>query len=438
MIKYIKALLKKMFPPSRQYFNRRMESADTNLETLTKRIIELGKKVDNINKQTEGTSKQVDNINKQTEGISKQVDNINKQTEGTSKQVVDYGKKLETVAALLGQVEKDENEIKRLIKSNGNGISDIKRYMRRKVLYNNDHERKVIGSFYDYYNRIDFKEKFLALISHLDVRSVETVVRILKRQQMIKDTEGEKLDILTNEEQERRIKIKEEFDYEKFKIADDLYCYKNYLLPINHFEISVFVDKHGIDLVDDIHKTYDRDIIDVGGYIGDSILILSPLTRKRVYSFEAVSECFEYMQKTIEINNINNAVPIKMALGARDEVIDINVADSVSSFCVPLAGEVGIKESVKVITLDDYVEKNALDIGMIKVDIEGFEQEFLKGAEKTIKKHKPILLLSIYHNADDFFNIKPLIESWDIGYKFKIHKPKDLSISREVLLIAEI
>jgi hypothetical protein len=41
-------------------------------------------------------------------------------------------------------------------------------------------------------------------------------------------------------------------------------------------------------------------------------------------------------------------------------------------------------------------------------------------AEKIIKKYKPILLISIYHNWRDFYKIKPLIESWNLGYKFKI------------------
>ena len=84
------------------------------------------------------------------------------------------------------------------------------------------------------------------------------------------------------------------------------------------------------------------------------------------------------------------------------------------------------------------MEGTDIEVGLIKVDIEGAEQDFLAGARKTIEKHKPVLLMSIYHNADDFFDIKPIIESWNLGYKFRIHKPVDYSVSREVLLIAEV
>ncbi|MDO5344181.1 MAG: hypothetical protein Q4E91_00345 [Lachnospiraceae bacterium] len=43
-----------------------------------------------------------------------------------------------------------------------------------------------------------------------------------------------------------------------------------------------------------------------------------------------------------------------------------------------------------------------------------------------------------YHNADDFFHIKPLPESWNVSYRFHIHKPVDKNVSREALLIAEV
>jgi hypothetical protein len=44
--------------------------------------------------------------------------------------------------------------------------------------------------------------------------------------------------------------------------------------------------------------------------------------------------------------------------------------------------------------------------------------------------------LSIYHNPDDFFDIKPMIESWDLGYAFKIRRCPG-EIFAETLLIAE-
>ena len=75
--------------------------------------------------------------------------------------------------------------------------------------------------------------------------------------------------------------------------------------------------------------------------------------------------------------------------------------------------------------MDNFVEENNIEVG------------FLEGAVNTIKTQKPILMISIYHSYDDFFNIKPLIESWNLSYKFKIFKPIQPSITSETMLLAE-
>jgi hypothetical protein len=66
------------------------------------------------------------------------------------------------------------------------------------------------------------------------------------------------------------------------------------------------------------------------------------------------------------------------------------------------------------------VRENKLQIGLIKTDIEGGESALLRGAEQTIREQKPILIISIYHSYADFFGIKPLIESWNLGYQFTL------------------
>ena len=41
----------------------------------------------------------------------------------------------------------------------------------------------------------------------------------------------------------------------------------------------------------------------------------------------------------------------------------------------------------------DYFDFDASGIGLIKIDIEGFELKALKGAVKTIRKHKPVIII---------------------------------------------
>lgn len=305
-------------------------------------------------------------------------------------------------------------------------------------LYNNVHERQVIQSFHEMYDRPDYKEIFLRLVKGLDDETKAEIVRILQRQQFVRGHEGETQNVFSREEREKIVELKRELTQEVLKVSDDLYCYKHYFLPVNYFEPSVFVYKHGIDCIENPESIKEKDILDVGGFVGDSILVLKPLTEKRVVSFEAITENYEIMKKTVALNNLENVVLEHMALGADVGTVRMEYAGSSSAFHTNGVVKVRGTEEVCLETLDHYMEGKDLDIGLIKVDIEGAEQEFLKGAKKTIEKYRPVLLMSIYHNADDFFNIKPMIENWNLGYKFRIHKPTDYSVSREVLLICEV
>lgn len=329
-------------------------------------------------------------------------------------------------------------EITKEQSTNNSLINDIKATLACGIyLYNNNYERRVISSFNEMYEQTDFKEKFLKLIDGLENSDIEQIVLILQRQQQIKNTMDKELDIFTAEEQQQILKIKHELNNQIFKVSDDMYCFKHYFLPINHFEASVFCYKHGIDCIENIEKLKEKDILDVGGFIGDSILVLKPLTNRRIISFEAVEKHYELMKRTVEMNHLNNVILERMALGSENGYVDIQTAGSASAISWNGVVKVDGTETVPMRTLDEYLKDSDIDVGLIKVDIEGAEQSFLKGARQTIEKFKPVLLLSIYHNADDFFNIKPMIESWNLGYKFRIHKPVDYSVSREVLLIAE-
>lgn len=59
---------------------------------------------------------------------------------------------------------------------------------------------------------------------------------------------------------------------------------------------------------------------------------------------------------------------------------------------------------VSCISLDEYFGANRVDV--IKLDVEGAEQEVLKGCAKIITKNSPKLLISIYHNrGKDLLNV---------------------------------
>jgi FkbM family methyltransferase len=287
-----------------------------------------------------------------------------------------------------------------------------------------------------------FTLKFQKLTAGLDEESRDTVLKIMNRLQRVKTDPGG-LDIFTEPEKRQLSILRDEFYSKIIQWGEGVYSYENYRLPVNEFEPHVFYYRNNLEYVKNIDYLKDKDIIDAGGYVGDSALIFAGLTNKKVYSFEPVSAQAALMHKTFELNKVANGVIEHLALGEEPGELELVVNGSGSTLkeTNTLNRKFRIRSlspKSRVDTLDNYVAANNLEVGLIKTDVEGFEQPLLRGAENTIKTQKPVLLISIYHNIDDFFSIKPLIESWNLGYEFKIVKPVDGNIIRETMLIAEV
>ncbi|MBF1050988.1 MAG: FkbM family methyltransferase [Peptostreptococcaceae bacterium] len=290
----------------------------------------------------------------------------------------------------------------------------------------------------NFLNIDNFYKRILKLREGLDDKSLEAIALIINRLKFIYEHNYPVMNIFATYEQKKILELRDHFYSNVIQIDENVYCYKNYLLPRNHFEACVFYYRHFIDKIKNIEVLKNRDIIDAGGFIGDSALIFSPLTNRKVYSFEPSYENYNDMLKTIELNNLNNLIAENIALSDKNGKSKFNICCSASTFHINKSFDYTNEIEVDVITLDEYVEKNNLNVGLIKTDLEGAEQEFLRGAVNTIKKFRPILLISIYHNMDDFLDIKPMIEDWNLGYKFKILKPVDGNIMFETMLIAEV
>ncbi|MDE6886648.1 MAG: FkbM family methyltransferase [Helicobacteraceae bacterium] len=283
----------------------------------------------------------------------------------------------------------------------------------------------------------EFLDKLKKLCRNLDKKSIECVYRIISRLRRSYIHKTDFCDNLNTEEILELERLKNEFYANIYEISDDIYFYDGYFLPINHFEVSVFWHKHHLNAFKTFHKIKQKDVIDVGGFVGDSALIFEKYTEKNIYSFEATKSNFDLMLKSLKLNDSKRIIPINKGLGSSQTTMKISLQGAASSVIYNSSDKY---EEIEIITLDSFVEKHNIEVGLIKVDIEGFEMEFLKGAKTTIEKQKPAMIISIYHQASDFFDIKPLIESWNLGYTFQIIKPFDnySHVSVETALYCEV
>jgi FkbM family methyltransferase len=178
-------------------------------------------------------------------------------------------------------------------------------------------------------------------------------------------------------------------------------------------------------------------VIDAGAYIGDTARLFETVYGAGcVYALEPDSETFDRLKSLVREWDIT------------DRIVPVNVATAEHTGQIPLWGHgVGastvrkaeLPESdaafVSAVSIDDLVDEHGLtDVGLIKLDVEGAELSTIRGAMKTIAAQRPILLISIYHTADDFFEIKPLLEKAELDYVFMVRK-LTTDIMKELVLI---
>ena len=282
----------------------------------------------------------------------------------------------------------------------------------------------------------DFKEKILALTEGLDEKSISTVVSALNRITKIKESASDTL-VLYSTDELREMREYNEKLRNIIRLSDDCCYYQGYMLPENFFEACVFEDRCGAGHLEHPEKIEELDIIDAGAFIGDSALILSKMTKGKVHAFEPSDDNFRKLEKTIELNSSDQIIPVKKALGDKKgtAVLKHSVISSTHTMVANKSLPYFLEEEIEVMTLDEYVKTNNLKIGLIKVDVEGAEQLLLKGADETIREQRPELLISIYHNADDFYGIKPMLQKLYPWYNFKIRHPAIGSVLTETMLI---
>lgn len=272
---------------------------------------------------------------------------------------------------------------------------------------------------YIYKNNIDENtEKVEILKKGLDLESRELIEQIMQRQKYI--CEHNILDF--------RLLTKKEKQNQQINIYAIKRKYRGFS---NYYGIENFYFHSGLRFLHkSILKKYEgKDVIDAGAANGDTPAIFSrEYSFGTIYAFEPENSNYEKLLNNIKRFHLANVIPVKKGVGDKRKRFKITSEEGQSR--MSLEG----KQDVDIITIDKFVEENALSIGLIKMDIEGFESYAIKGVEKTIKEQKPLLLISIYHNGKDFFEIKPLLERVG-GYKFMVRKLNPYSFIFDTMLI---
>lgn len=188
-----------------------------------------------------------------------------------------------------------------------------------------------------------------------------------------------------------------------------------------------------ISLAKILGRTENKIIIDAGAANGViSKKFSDAFPHSKVYSFEPIKATYEELVKTTEGNK--NIIRINKAIGSMpgtsvinvlnritsSSILDVNkrIADPVFSGSLKQANT----EAITISTLDSEIPFDN-NVSILKMDVQGYELEILKGGTETLKR-TDILLLEMqnhhyYTNAPMYFDLDKFLREqnfsfWDI------------------------
>ena len=129
--------------------------------------------------------------------------------------------------------------------------------------------------------------------------------------------------------------------------------------------------------------------VDVGANIGSYTMLASAVTGAKTIAFEPVSTEFSALEANVALNDIKNLVDLrKTAVGSKTGTVNFTKGWGAGSKIIRDDEE---GTSTSITTLDAAIDDK--NIRLIKVDVEGFESEVIKGALRVLSGPSPLALI---------------------------------------------
>ena len=157
--------------------------------------------------------------------------------------------------------------------------------------------------------------------------------------------------------------------------------------------------------------------IDVGANIGFYSLLLSAWhPGLGVIAFEPNPKAYRLLQQNLQLNRFNRVVSEPMALSDKEgsAVLHLCASDMSASLESDFEKTCG-SFTISTTTLDTYLARHPLNSNLvIKVDVEGHEAAFFRGAIETLRTRRPDILCEI--TGDPGAAVSALLRN--AGYSF--------------------
>lgn len=149
--------------------------------------------------------------------------------------------------------------------------------------------------------------------------------------------------------------------------------------------------------------------VDIGANLGNHSIFFSMFTGcEKLVCFEPHPQIYPLLVKNLSRLNLNNVDIHNFAISDKEE--ELLMSEVVLGNCGSSRIENNGSTPVSCNTLDSFGLKN---VSLIKIDTEGYEINVVKGAENTLKKHRPVIIAELA-SREQFEEFKSFVEP--LGY----------------------
>lgn len=166
--------------------------------------------------------------------------------------------------------------------------------------------------------------------------------------------------------------------------------------------------------------------MDVGANYGALTLPMARRART-VHAFEPQRPAFYALAANMALNGLDNVLCENVALADRAGFItvprlDFAAANNIGGLSLGHPGTTGLGAySVRADTLDEYAARHRLRrLDLVKVDVEGMEEQVLRGGEATLRALRPVLYVEA-DRREKVPSLRAFVES--LGYRCTEHAP---------------
>jgi FkbM family methyltransferase len=162
-------------------------------------------------------------------------------------------------------------------------------------------------------------------------------------------------------------------------------------------------------------------VIDLGANVGYFTLVAAALTGPtgRVIAVEPLPENLAALRRNVTLNELTHVEVIDAAVSAREGTAALTVGGTNQSSSIVLEDRGSSAISVDTVTIDGLVERYGVRPALIKMDIEGAEEDAVEGGRSTLAEMRPTILCELHVDRPTFDSPVPralAAAGYDLGW----------------------